>query len=169
MSILRALPRQKRRMTVVAAAADYFYENRIAGGFASLLLNTFPFSRSGNVRASLERCGELVDRGWSILIYPEGTRSVDGRLLPFRSGIGLLAKGLGIPVVPIGVVGNFEVLPKGAAWPRRASVTVQVGEPISVDPAADVEELTTQFHGAVAALLPTSSPHVDSGTFGLPA
>ena len=53
----------------------------------SLLLGTFPFSREGGIRASLEYCGTLADAGWSVLIYPEGTRSVTGSMGPFRCSL----------------------------------------------------------------------------------
>ncbi|MFN4142527.1 AMP-binding protein [Aestuariivirga sp.] len=152
-SVLRALPREIRRTTVVAAASDYFYRNRLAGAAASLLLNTFPFSRAGGVRASLERCGELADRKLSILIYPEGTRSPDGSVLPFRSGIGLLARGLGIPVVPVAVAGGDIILPKGARWPRPGAVRVAFGAPQHVDAAADPEETARRLHVSVVTLL----------------
>ena len=152
-SLLRALPPGLRRRTAVAAAADYFYRSRAGGAFTSLMLNTFPFSRSGTIRASLERCGELVDDGWSILIFPEGTRSPDGRLLPFKSGIGLLARGLHIPVIPMAVDGGAAILPKGASWPRRGAVKVRIGQPITGDLGADAEEVTSRLQAAVAELM----------------
>lgn len=152
-SILRALPPALRRRTAVAAAADYFYQNRVAGVASSLVLNAFPFSRAGHVRASLERCGELADKGWSILIYPEGTRSPDGSLLPFKSGIGLLAKGLQAEVVPIALHGSAAVLPKGASWPRRGAVRLRFGAPVKLDPQADADDIALQLHEQVNALL----------------
>ena len=153
LSVLKALPRHLRRKTAIAAASDYFYRSHWGGAFTSLVLNTFPFSRAGNIRASLERCGELVDDGWSILIYPEGTRSPDGTLLPFKSGIGLLAKGLHIPVVPIAVDGGFAILPKGARFPRRGPARVRFGPPVDVDPLAGTEHVTLALHDAVASLI----------------
>ena len=152
-SILRALPPALRRKTAVAAAADYFYRSRLGGAFSSLLLNTFAFSRSGNIRASLERCGELMDGGWSILIYPEGTRSPDGRLLPFKSGIGLLARGLHVSVVPIAVSGGHEILPKGAGLPRRGPAAVEFGSPVKLDADSGADQIVLSLHDAVAALI----------------
>jgi long-chain acyl-CoA synthetase len=131
----------------------------MGGTLASLLLNTFPFSRSGNIRASLERCGELADEGWSILIFPEGTRSPDGRLLPFKSGIGLLARGLHVPVIPLAVEGGAAVLPKGAAWPRRGSVSIRVGRPIAEIPDVATDEIALRLEHAVAGLMKGTQEH----------
>jgi long-chain acyl-CoA synthetase len=153
-SILRTLPRDLRRRTSVAAAADYFYATRMGGAMASLLLNTFPFARQGHVLDSLERCGELADEGWSILIYPEGTRSADGKLLPFKRGIGLLSIGLGAPVLPVAVTGGSRLLPKGRVWPRRAAVCVRFGAPLHIAPDAPVDETVARLQSAVAALMP---------------
>jgi long-chain acyl-CoA synthetase len=152
-SVLRALPPPVRRRVAVAAAADYFYRNRWLGGALSLLLNTFPFSREGAVRASLEHCGELADAGWSILLYPEGTRSRSGELEPFKSGIGLLASRLRLPVVPVAIVGAGVVLPKGAARPQPGAVRVTFGAPVAVDEDAPPAAVAAALHQQLAALL----------------
>ena len=151
-SILRALPRRLRARVAVAAAADYFFRTRALACTVSLLLNAFPFSREGAVRSSLERCGDLADHGWSVLVYPEGTRSPTGDLQPFRSGIGLLATELHVPVVPIGVEGTHELLPKGRRLPRRGPVTVRFGRPLRPDPAEDRGLVAARLVREVAAL-----------------
>jgi long-chain acyl-CoA synthetase len=161
-SILRALPPALRRRTAVAAASDYFYSGRLRGTLASLVLNTFAFSRAGGVRASLERCGLLCDEGWSVLIYPEGTRSPDGRILPFRTGIGLLAPGLGVPVVPVSVAGGHGVLPKGSSRPRRAAVTVHFGPAIRIPPDMPPETVARRLQDEVARGLPAALVPDDS-------
>jgi long-chain acyl-CoA synthetase len=153
LAILRALPAGLRSHTAVAAAADYFFANRLAGLLAQAVLGAFPFSREGRVRESLDACGRLADEGWSILIYPEGTRSPDGRLLPFKSGIGLLATGLGLPVVPVAVTGGATLLPKGASWPRRAPVTVRFGTPVTLPPGVSPAEATAMLRRLVEDLL----------------
>jgi long-chain acyl-CoA synthetase len=119
----------------------------------SLLLGTFPFSREGAVRASLEHCGTLADAGWSVLIYPEGTRSVTGSMGSFRSGIGLLAQQLGVPVIPVGIVGTYDVLPKGSSRPRRRAVTIRFGRPMLPDPEDDRAELVAALAQRVRDLL----------------
>ena len=152
-SVLRALPPGARRRTAVAAAADYFYSGRFRGVVMSLLLGTFPFSREGGVRASLEYCGTLADAGWSVLIYPEGTRSVTGSMGPFRSGIGLLAQQLGVPVIPVGIVGTYDILPKGSTRPRRRAVTIRFGRPLFPDPKGDRSELVAALEQEARDLL----------------
>ena len=73
--ILRALPRRWRRRTAVAAAADYFYRNRLVAFAVSLLFNTVPVSRSGGglVQGAADHIHRLIDQRWNLLLYPEGT------------------------------------------------------------------------------------------------
>jgi long-chain acyl-CoA synthetase len=152
-SIIRALPAPLRERLAVAAAADYFFRVPSVGRLTSLFLNTFPFSREGAVRTSLEHCGLLADLGWSVLIYPEGTRSATGELLPFKLGVGLLGAGLQVPVVPVAVFGGHEVLPKGRSLPHPGPVRVRFGAPIHVAAGSDAVALTLELHDQVAALL----------------
>ena len=107
--------------------------------------------------SSLERCGELVDDGWSVLIYPEGTRSTTGVLESFRSGIGLLAAELDIPVIPIGISGAHAVWPKGSRRPRPGPVSVRIGEPIHVVADTDRMEIVARLEQAVASLVDSNS------------
>jgi len=158
LSIIRSLPPQIRRKNAVAAAADYFFESKLLGSITMLLLNTFPFSRGPQVRGSLEYCGDLARAGWSILIYPEGTRSTTGELLPFKGGIGLLAKELQVPVVPVAVYGGFEILPKGRSFPRPASVSVVFGRPIRLDEQMETPELVSLLQDALASLVRRGRP-----------
>lgn len=165
-SIIKALPTSLRATTAVAAASDYFFKNRIVSPIVSLALNIFPFSRSGNIRESLEFCGDLVDQGWSILIYPEGTRSPTGKLLPFKPGIGLLATGLSIPIVPIAVSGGHEILPKGSCWPRRARVSVAFGPPLNFGKDEPPDRVTQRIQEAVGNVMATIHLPGTAGTAG---
>lgn len=157
LSILRALPNSIRRRLCIAAAADYFFRNRVVASLLALTINAFPFRREGSIRSSLEHCGELMDQGWSFLIYPEGTRSTTGRLLPFRPGIGLLATGLRAPVVPIAVSGGYDILSKGALWPRPGPVKVHFGEPIDIPAELDKQQATALLHESLSHLLDQQS------------
>jgi long-chain acyl-CoA synthetase len=136
----------------VAAAADYFFAAEPLATGSALVLGAFPFHRQGAVSASLAHCGDLVDAGYSILIFPEGTRSPDGRLQPFKAGTGLLARELGVPVLPVRLEGLHAILPKGQCWPGVGPVTVWVGEPIQVDPLLSNAEAAGALEAAVKQL-----------------
>ena len=160
-SIIRALPGSLRDHLAVAAAADYFFRIPVVGTLTSLLLNTFPFSRQGAVRTSLEHCGFLADQGISVLIYPEGTRSTTGELLPFKLGIGLLATQLHVPVVPIAVFGGRDALPKGRIIPHTAPLGVKFGKPLRFNEKDDPTAVTALLRQQVAELMalpPMASP-----------
>ena len=157
-SIIRALPAAIRRRLAVAAAADYFFRIPVVGPTTSLLLNTFPFSREGAVRTSLEHCGFLADQGWSVLIYPEGMRSASGKLLPFKLGIGLLATQLRVPVVPIAVFGGRDVLPKGRALPKPAPLSVRFGAALRFNEHDDPSMTAAELQRRVSELMVAPPP-----------
>ena len=108
----------------------------------------------------LKHCGDLVDAGWSVLIYRQGIRSPTGKLQPFRSGIGVLASQLHVPVVPISITGTYRILPKGKTWPRRGPVGVSFGKPIQIQEGEDWASITSTIECAVASV--ASSPADDA-------
>lgn len=118
-AILHALPAAWRRRTVVAAAADHFYQRRFVAAGVSLLFNTVPVSRDGGGADALEHIQELVADGWNLLIYPEGTRSRDGSLGRMHSGAALVAQRHQIPIVPVRVTGTRAAMPPSASRPHR--------------------------------------------------
>ncbi|HZR99076.1 MAG TPA: lysophospholipid acyltransferase family protein [Chloroflexota bacterium] len=128
--ILMALPPGLRRRMAVAAAADYWFARPLLGGLAALLVNAFPMARRGCARAGLAACQALAEAGWALLVFPEGTRSPDGRPQPFKPGAGRLAVELGLPVVPVALVGSHACLPRGARWPRPGAAAVVFGAPL---------------------------------------
>ena len=85
------------------------------------LLNLFPLPREAGFRRSFAYAGEAVDRGYSVLVFPEGRLTTTGEMNPFRSGIGLLAENLGIPVLPMRIDGLFEIKQAGKKFapPRK--------------------------------------------------
>jgi long-chain acyl-CoA synthetase len=150
-----ALPGRLRDRSAIAAAADVWFDGSPLGPLTQLALGAIPFGRSSDVRASLERVGSLVNDGFSVIIFPEGTRSADGRLGAMREGIGLLATSLRIPVVPAYIDGAREILPKEARLPRRragSTITVRFGRPIELDPAAGIHEATARVGREIAEL-----------------
>ncbi len=147
--ILSALPRRLRKRTVVAAAADYFYRNRTVAWLVSLIFNTTPIERKGGgMSKDGGHLDKLLDDGWNLLLYPEGTRSRDGLPGRIRRGAAVLAAAHNLSIVPIRVSGTREAMPPGRLWPkrlrstllsRRHSITVSFGDPIS--PSADTAQL----------------------------
>ncbi|MBI4218983.1 MAG: AMP-binding protein [Chloroflexi bacterium] len=149
--ILKAMPHRVRRRLAIASAAD-LWRNRLWALLNPVVGNGFPFSREGAIRPSLENVGRLLDRGWSILIYPEGKLTIGGPIQPFKSGTGLLAVEGGVPVVPIRLV----VKGMGAPWKfpvlRRASFEVRFGEPLQFAAGTSYSSATEQIERAVNAL-----------------
>jgi len=149
--IMMALPRRWRRRLCPAAAADFILGNPLWRIGGPLLGNSFPFSREGAIRPSLEHLGQLLDWGWSVLIYPEGRSNREG-MESFKAGAGLVAVESRTPVVPIRVV-----LHKGGVFDRagllsRGEVEIRFGPPIVFARNADYHKATEQLEAAVRAL-----------------
>ncbi len=116
------------------------------------LLNLFPLPREAGFRRSFAYAGEAVDRGHSVLVFPEGRHTVDGKLNPFRAGIGLLANNLGIPVLPMKIVGLFEVKQAGKKFAAPGSVRVRIGKPMTFSSSSDPAQIARELQNAVEAL-----------------
>jgi 1-acyl-sn-glycerol-3-phosphate acyltransferase len=150
--VLTSLPEPWRYQVFVGAAADYFFRNRVTGAAASLLLNAIPIERATVTRRSADLAAELIDEGWSMLIFPEGGRSPDGWGQDFRGGAAYLARRTGAPVVPIHLSGTDRILPKGAKRLRPGPTTVTFGDPIHAEDGEDTRRLAARIEAAVAAL-----------------
>ncbi len=116
------------------------------------LLNLFPLPRQAGFRGSFAFAGKTVDRGFSILVFPEGRHTVDGPMFPFRSGVGLLANNLRIPIVPMRIDGLFELKRAHKKIARPGQITVHLGTPVQFsadsDPvwiAARLQEIVKQL------------------------
>ena len=117
----------------VAAARDYFFTSSLRRWAFRRLMNAIPFDRREHVQESLQRAAHTLAPGRPLLVFPEGTRSSSGRVRPFKSGVGLLALELGVPIVPVHVSGTYKALPKDSPRLRRTPVTVSLGAPLEVD------------------------------------
>ncbi len=116
-----------------------------------------PIDRSHGRQAmkSLDEAAKRIAQGSSVLIFPEGTRSANGQLQDFKAGAVLLAIKAGVPIVPLGFNGSYEVLPKGKYLPRGGEIVIRIGQPIATDhfKSSDKQLLAGQLQEAVAALL----------------
>lgn len=126
--------------------------HRAAYWLVVALFNVFPLPRQSGFRRSFAFAGDLVDRGWSVLIFPEGVRTRDGRMGPFRAGIGLLATQLGVPVVPAYVGGVFELKQAGKRRARPGQITVSLGPPIEFGAGSAAADVARELERRVAAL-----------------
>jgi 1-acyl-sn-glycerol-3-phosphate acyltransferase len=150
--LLSLLPERFRHRTVVAAAADYFFDRRAKGTFHALTFGAVPMERTKVNRRSAVVATDLLADGWSLVIFPEGGRSPDGWAQEFRGGAAYLAVRSGRPVVPVYIDGTRHMWPKGQRLPRPHKVTVTFGTPISPDPGEDARRLAARLERAVAGL-----------------
>lgn len=116
------------------------------------LFNVFPLPRESGFRRSFSFAGDLADRGWSILIFPEGITTPDGHLLPFQAGIGLLAAQLNLPVVPMRIDGLFELRQAERRTASPGHIHVTIGAPVRFTLDQDPKEIALELQRRVAGL-----------------
>ncbi len=166
--VLYALPAKLRRRVAAAMSGEMLMDmrharnqpNAVANFFGpaaywllTALFNVFPLPRARGFRRSFAHAGEAMDRGYSVLIFPEGTRSRDGKLHAFRPGIGLLAAESRVPIVPVALVGLGEIRASGERWFRSGKIEVRIGRAIpAADEETDPAQLTATLEEVVRAL-----------------
>lgn len=132
--VAMALPFHIRKKLSYAAAQDVLYEyDASVRLLAELVFNPFPFPRreGENIRAGLEYAGRMLDRNFSVVVYPEGRVSETGNLGPLKRGAGLLAVEMDSYIVPVKISGTNHIMPYGKFFPRkRGAVTVTFGTPV---------------------------------------
>lgn len=150
--ILHALTDRARDRTVVAAAADYWFKRPMLGNLVSLFLNTFPFSRTGGAQAQLHSSSQLLKSGWNLVLFPEGSRSPDGRIQEFKPGVGHLASETGTPVVPVHIRGAYQIMPRGQKLPLPGPARVRIGKPMAAGLKEGSRDFTARVEKAVRTL-----------------
>ncbi len=165
--VLAALPVSLRRRLAVTMGGERLAEMRRPPGewfFAKRwlqrlnyflvisLFNVFPLPKKSGFRESFRFAGELADRRWNILIFPEGDLTPDGTLQTFRAGIGLLASDLKIPVVPMRIDGAYEIREERSLLNRPGRVRVYIGKPVVFPAGSDPQEITQMLQKCVAEL-----------------
>jgi 1-acyl-sn-glycerol-3-phosphate acyltransferase len=152
-ALLGSLPAGRRQRTAVAAVADYFFDAWWRAGASAVVFNTLPIEKFDGTLARTP--AELLAAGWSIIVYPEGTRSSDGFLGSFRTGAARLAVEQRVPVVPVGLRGTYSAMPRGRRWPRpgRPRVSVRYGAPLVPGADETAEQLTDRIETAVRQLI----------------
>ena len=143
-------PGLEQRLDRRAGLISFYY-------LALLTFNVFPLPRSSGFRRSFAFAGTAMDRGYHVLVFPEGRLTEDGELQPFRKGIGLLAAGLNAPVVPVKLDGLFELRQRRRRnlWSfmlRPGRISVTVGPALRFGTGEDAGEITMKLEQAVADL-----------------
>jgi long-chain acyl-CoA synthetase len=116
------------------------------------LFNVFSLPMQTGFRHSFNYAGQAMDDGWSILIFPEGRETKDGQMQPFMAGIGLLAAQLNAPVVPIKLIGLFELKQLCRFFARPGKVTVRFGKPIEFPADQTPTQITHALESGVVSL-----------------
>ena len=116
------------------------------------VLNLFPLPRQAGFRESFAYAGESVDRGYSILVFPEGHHTTDGKMRPFHAGVGLLANNLAVPVVPMRIEGLFELKQAGKHFARPWQIKVKIGPPVQFSRESDPEWVASELQKKVEQL-----------------
>lgn len=154
--ILDVIPQSQRKRTAAAAAYDHFADRegtsqkkRFVQFLVSSIWNAFSIERETSPLRSIRTMQTLILKGWSILIYPEGTRSRTGDIAKFKPGLTLLAKKTRCPVIPICILGTKDVLPEASCFPRKGTVSVSFGAPILFQDGDTAESFMLRIEDAV--------------------
>jgi long-chain acyl-CoA synthetase len=167
-AVYAALPARLRRRMAPAMSQDYFAdflrprpgvgwkaraEAAFSFLFALIFFNAYPLpQKMAGARRALRYTGELVDAGYSILLYPEGTRTADGKILRFQPGVGLMAQKLGVPVVPVRLRGLFEIYSAHHDWPEIGEVRVSFGKALRFEAGEGFAGVAAKVEEAVRGL-----------------
>jgi long-chain acyl-CoA synthetase len=165
--ILAALPFRFRRKLAVAMRGELLSELRYppddVGWLRGLLwkiewllvtcfFNVFPLPQEGGFRRSFAFAGQAADRGYNVLVFPEGSRTKDGTMQPFRRGTGLLVEGLNVRVVPVKIDGLFELKARQKHVARPGQISITFGEPVAYEAGTDADFITRDLAERVARL-----------------
>ncbi len=137
---------------------DWFFARRwayqLGYWLATLLFNVFPLPQFSGFRESFRFAGESADRGYSLLIFPEGevNNSEDGRMAPFQSGIGLLAENLGIPIIPMRLDGVWQMKREHRRLAHMGEITVRIGAPVTFPPGTSPDEISRRLESLIPSL-----------------
>ena len=166
--VLYGLPRRLRHRVAIAAAGEmvedwrharsqpHWWQNLLAPlQYLALtaLFNIFPLPRQAGFRRSFAHIGEALDHGYHVLIFPEGRQSHEATLLPFRSGIGVVAHESNAPVLVIAIKGLDELVARRRRWFHAGILQLHIGAPIRLDPAQSPEGAAQMLHETMQNLL----------------
>ncbi|MFA5075142.1 MAG: AMP-binding protein [Candidatus Babeliales bacterium] len=154
--ILMALPKDIRKNTSFAAAKDVLYETfRSVAWLADLLFNSFclPRKNGDGVRFGLENMGNMLDQGYSVVVFPEGEMSKSGDLISLKKGTGLMAVEMGVDIVPVKITGAVDIVPYGKFFPRKkGNIIVKFAPPIKFKKSDSYKEVKEKIENILKNL-----------------
>jgi long-chain acyl-CoA synthetase len=167
--ILAALPRRYRHRLAIAMGGetleelrhpprDWFIAKRwayqLGYWFITALFNVFPLPQFSGFRESFRFAGDSVDRGYSVLIFPEGevNNAATSEMAPFQSGIGLLSENLGLPIVPVRLDGVWQMKRERRRLAHIGEITILIGRPVTFLPGTPPEEIARRLESLVRSL-----------------
>ncbi|MCD9187732.1 MAG: AMP-binding protein [Pyrinomonadaceae bacterium] len=125
--VKKALGKDVAEQTVAVAAADYWFDTKYKRAYMNNFTTLIPIERTGSLRQSLRHVTEILREGYNTLIFPEGTRTLDGEIHEFKPIIGYLALNEKVGILPIYIWGTYEAFPKGMTIPAQKSIGAKVG------------------------------------------
>lgn len=163
LTLASALPWQLRQHAFPIAAGDVFFKTQLASLFSVMMLNALPMWRQKcGSHAIQELRSRLAGDPAIYILFPEGTRTRDGRLGSFKSGVGMIVAASEVPVVPCHLEGAFAACPPGAKFPKPVRLRLRIGPPRTFGHIANTragwQEITTALETAVAALGQVTPP-----------
>ena len=132
---------------VALAAQDYFFDGTLRRTYFEQLTNLQAFDRKTNIRQALREAGDTIRLGHNVLLFPEGTRTIDGSIHEFKPTLGHLALSNRTDILPVHLGGTYESWPKGGKLPTRREITARIGPPLEI---AELERLTHGMKFAAA-------------------
>ncbi len=150
--LLTCLPSRIRHRAVVGAAADYFFDTHAKSAVSAAFLGAIPMERTKVNRKSADIAAELIDDGWSLVIFPEGGRSPDGWGQEFKGGAAYIAKRCSVPVVPTHIRGTRAILAKGSSKLSPGSTEIRFGDALWPNESEDARRFSARIEKAVAML-----------------
>ncbi|MBU0574212.1 MAG: lysophospholipid acyltransferase family protein [Candidatus Margulisiibacteriota bacterium] len=128
-SVICRLPRQIRDELFPVASKAY-YDNPVAFFFMAMAANVIRIDTEDDFFSALKAAANVLKAGHAVFLFPEGTRSKSGELLPFKNGLGILSIEQNVPIVPVHVNGTYDVLPPKKIWFNRGKISVIIGQPV---------------------------------------
>jgi len=164
--ILYALNRRMRSHVAIAMAGEMLRDFRrsrnpvvrLGYWLAVALFNVFPLPQQGNFRPSFAHAGRAMDRGFHVLVFPEGQRSPDGEMHEFQGGTGILWTQLGCDALPVYLGGLADLKARRVRWFRSGRISVRIGTPLALPSDADPKTASATLEQQVRAL--RSQPHI---------